>query len=145
MIPYLFKLFEVPRQTVALDITADPVVLDIGQAIPCALVLNELLSNAFKHAFRSGDAHTGFRENSRVALVIREFQETVYFEVSDNGSGIPEAFDIFHSSTMGLKMVRTLVMDQLKGCMEVIPAPGTRFIMSFHKNAESGLPGKINV
>ena len=98
--------------------------LPIDQAIPCALAVNEILSNAYKHAFR-GRAHgsihiTASREDSRVRIVVR-----------DDGRGIPPEFDIAQSRSLGLKLIRNLVENQLKGSLAIHRAGGTEVIVEF--------------
>ena len=85
------------------------VLLTVTQAIPCALVLNELMSNVYKHAFPK-DA------KGECLITMEEVEEKrVHFRVRDNGVGIPEDIDIEGSETLGLKLIRNLVRKQLKG------------------------------
>ncbi|HUK93125.1 MAG TPA: PAS domain S-box protein, partial [Methanomicrobiales archaeon] len=96
--------------------------MPIDQAIPCALVLNELLSNAYKHAFRGRERGTvevsGAREGDRIRISVR-----------DDGVGMPEGFDISRASSLGLKLVRNLVQQQLKGKLEIKRDGGTEVIV----------------
>ena len=85
------------------------VFLSVTQAIPCALVLNELLANVYKHAYP---------ENMTGECFISMAQtdgNRVRFRVRDNGTGIPEDVDIEGTETLGLKLIRNLVRKQLKG------------------------------
>jgi len=85
------------------------VFLSVTQAIPCALVLNELISNVYKHAYPE-DA-TGECLISMTEMDGR----WIHFRVKDDGIGIPEEIDIEGSETLGLKLIRNLVRKQLKG------------------------------
>ncbi|HKI49244.1 MAG TPA: histidine kinase dimerization/phosphoacceptor domain -containing protein [Desulfobacteria bacterium] len=85
------------------------VFLSVTQAIPCALVLNELISNVYKHAYPE-DA-TG-----ECLISMAEMDgKWVHFRVKDDGIGIPEEIEIEGSETLGLKLIRNLVRKQLKG------------------------------
>jgi len=111
--------------SVRLETHVDNVVLDIDRAIPCGLIINELVSNSLKHAFPKGgkgEIHIHLRENrssGRFVLV-----------VSDNGIGIPEEIDLENTPSLGLKLVNTLVR-QLKGTVALDREGGTRFAIEF--------------
>ncbi len=83
--------------------------LSVTQAIPCALVLNELISNVYKHAYPE-DA-TG----ECLIFMSETDGNRIRFRVKDNGIGIPEDVDIEGTETLGLKLIRNLVRKQLKG------------------------------
>jgi two-component sensor histidine kinase len=106
-----------------LEIEADEVSLGINQAVPCGLILNELMSNALKHAFPAG------REGEiRVALGASEDNVTLVF--SDNGVGLPTNMDYRAMTSLGLQLVSTLV-DQLDGEIELENKNGTGFKLAF--------------
>jgi PAS domain S-box-containing protein len=95
--------------------------LGLDQAVPCGLVLNELVSNAFKHAFpqgRAGEIDITARQSSPGRLT---------FEVADNGVGLPEGFDYRKDGSLGMMLVRTLVEKQLNGNLEIQNKSGCRF------------------
>jgi two-component sensor histidine kinase len=96
--------------------------LPIDQAIPCALALNEILSNAYKHAFRG-------RRSGTVEFSAKQEDGHIRFTVRDNGNGLPTGFDLTQASTLGLKLVRTLVQQQLKGTLEIKREKGTEVIV----------------
>ena len=99
-------------EKIDLIIAPSKVYLSVNQAIPCALVLNELISNAFKHAFREKKQGT-----VRVSISTPD-PTTVLVKVIDDGDGIPEGTDIYRQNGLGLKMARHLVSGQLKGKMQ---------------------------
>ena len=85
------------------------VFLSLTQAIPCALVLNELMSNVYKHAYpedTTGECLISMAETD---------DGRVRFRIRDNGTGIPEDVDIEGTETLGLKLIRNLIRKQLKG------------------------------
>jgi two-component sensor histidine kinase len=105
--------------------------LDIDQAIPLGIIFNELLINAMKYAFihetrpdeKSVIRVEFFKRNGKVTLV-----------VNDNGVGLPKGFSLVHSGNVGLKLVRILTKDHLRGIIESSVNHGTRFIVSFDEN-----------
>jgi len=108
---------------VALDSEVEAVELGLDQAIPCGLMLNELISNALKHAFKSGRAGTIELRVSRVGQEVR-------IVVADNGEGLPNGFDMERDANLGLQLVSTLI-GQLDGRIEREGTTGTRFAISF--------------
>ncbi len=109
---------------IALDLAIDEVGLGIGRAIPCGLVINELITNALKHAFPDGR-----RGTIRVALA-RHDERKLRLVVSDDGVGLPTGFDVRCTASMGLQLVRTLAT-QLDADLVVGDGPGSRFQLTF--------------
>ena len=98
--------------------------LGIEEAIPCGLIVNELVSNSLKHAF-SG------RPGGKIAVTCRTDAEgMVILSVSDNGVGIPEELDINRSETLGLQIV-FLLARQLRGTVNVRNDGGASFAIRF--------------
>ena len=100
------------------------VLLGIDTAIPCGLIIHELLSNALKYAFpesRRGKIRIEFYSDSagRLNLII-----------ADDGVGLPNTLDFHHTETLGLQLVVTLV-DQLDGCIDLHNGSGTEFKIQF--------------
>ncbi|NEO59834.1 MAG: PAS domain S-box protein [Moorea sp. SIO4G2] len=99
--------------------------LNIDRAITCGLIINELVSNALKHAFPEEDG----------GEIIVDFKccEDNYFEliVSDNGLGIREGIDLDNPKTLGLRLVHTLATKQLKGEVELDTSHGVMFKIKF--------------
>jgi len=85
------------------------VFLSVTQAIPCALVLNELLSNVYKHAYPEDTTGECFISMAEID------GKRIHFRVRDNGAGIPEDVDIEGTESLGLKLIRNLIRKQLKG------------------------------
>lgn len=111
-----------------LILTPSKVYLSVSQAIPCALVLNELISNVFKHAFREKKQGT-----VRISISTPD-PTTVLIQVIDDGDGIPEGLDIHSQTGLGLKMARHLVSGQLKGEMRVKNDSGTEISIQFKRS-----------
>jgi two-component system, chemotaxis family, CheB/CheR fusion protein len=102
---------------------APSVKLELNQAIPAALLVNELITNSIKHAFPGG-------RKGAVKVTFAKRGDVFRLEVSDNGVGIPAAVNPFERKTMGLQLVQLLV-EQLQGTVEIERKKGTRFIIEF--------------
>jgi PAS domain S-box-containing protein len=109
---------------VTCTIQCSGIYLPVDQAIPCALVLNEILSNSYKHAFRG-------RTHGTILVTVRKVKNQLRFIVRDDGVGIPLGFDINLANRLGLKLIRTLVHQQLKGFITVKRVKGTEVIIEF--------------
>ena len=100
---HLFRILVLTPGTVKLHLELSHVVLEIDQAIPCGLLVNELVSNALKHAFPDG------RSGELWVLLEPLADDTAWhLRVSDNGVGLPPDFDLQHISSLGLKLVSDL-------------------------------------
>jgi two-component sensor histidine kinase len=108
---------------IALDLKGDKLYLRIDEAIPCGLILNELVSNALKHAFPDGQA-------GRIQAALGVDGGQVVLAVSDDGVGLPEDFDHRTSTSLGLQLVNSLV-SQLDGEITLEPGQGTGFRVTF--------------
>ncbi len=99
--------------------------VDLDTAIPCGLILNELITNAFKHAFRGRGTHCG-KGDCEVAVTVKREGGELVMTVSDNGVGLPESLDWEHAETLGLKLIKMLSR-QLNGSLELDRSAGTSF------------------
>jgi two-component sensor histidine kinase len=103
----------------------DEVELVLDQAIPCALLINELITNALKYAFVN-------RNEGEVFLRLKEKDGHVILQIEDNGIGLPKDFDMLKSDTLGLQLVATLI-EQLDGQISVSVENGTKYLLTFEK------------
>jgi len=122
---YLFRSYGDASRAVVFQEDIEDVDLTLDTAIPCGLIINELVSNALKHAFpdgRKGEIRVGLRfADDRFTLV-----------VADNGIGLPADMDFRVTNTMGLQVVTTLAR-QLDGKIELDRHEGTAFKITFSK------------
>ncbi|MCK9632130.1 MAG: PAS domain S-box protein [Methanoregula sp.] len=126
----LFSFYGIDHRRVALQIEIGKIPLDIDTAIPLGLVMNELISNALKHAFpgsRPGTLSISGHPDGNVLAVV----------VKDDGVGLPAGFDWRNSESLGLRLVNSLV-DQLGGTIEKGPDPGTMFIITLPSKSTGG-------
>jgi PAS domain S-box-containing protein len=122
--PTLISSYGVDSEQVGLSINADEVLLPISAAVPCGLVVNELIANALKHAFPDG-------RRGKIKIELAHGPEnSAVLAVSDDGVGIPEDLDLATTQTLGLQLV-TLLTDQLGGALEIRRADPTRFMLRF--------------
>ena len=128
LIDNLFRFYGANPQKVRMTLDAGTVKVDINKAIPIGLIINELVSNSFKHAFSEG--RTG-----DLNISIREDESTIVMTVHDNGPGIPADFDWQNAKSLGLRLVISLV-EQLDGTIELERAGGTMFKITMPEKKE---------
>ena len=110
---------------VAVQIKCEGVFLTIEQAIPCGLILNELVTNSLKYAFPPGTYGTLF-------ITVEETEKEIVLEIKDNGIGFPENIDFRTTETFGMQLIMILV-DQLSGSIEMTVNHGTIFKITVPK------------
>jgi PAS domain S-box-containing protein len=115
-------------ERVRMSVQSDPIFLDVDAAIPCGLIINELVTNALKYAFP--DPRTG-----TIALRISGEDGNMVLAVSDDGVGLPKGFDIEAAQTLGLRLVKILA-NQLRATLEITNGVGTNFRFSIPKRAK---------
>src|SRR5580700_5223286 len=97
--------------------------LSAAMATPLAMVLTELLQNALQHGFSHPQAARDMDHNLLEVVVVRE-PERLTVTVADSGVGLPEGFDLELATSLGLQIVRTLVVGELGGRLRITPRPG---------------------
>lgn len=118
-----------PSEKVKVHINSDSFSINVTQAVPCALILNELISNSYKHAFKQKD-------EGKINISIHQKKDIVEFFIKDNGKGIPEDVLSSERTSLGLTIVETLVR-QLDGTYEIINDDGTATLFRFKKGDQS--------
>ncbi|MDH4028262.1 MAG: GAF domain-containing protein [Nitrospirota bacterium] len=126
----LFSFYEAASRNVLLNIRVEDVSLGIDTAIPCGLIINELLSNCLKHAFPEGR-----KGEIDLTLVPADIERRSGYDliVSDNGVGLPEGLDIRNTKSLGLQLVMTLAEHQLQGKLDLDRSGGTSFHLHFNE------------
>jgi len=123
LVQELFHAYGKQAQHIYKSLELAPVPLDIEKAIPCGLILNELVTNALKHAFPSGRGTLSIRLKSNS-------KDRLSLCVSDSGIGLPDNLDLKDSKSLGLPLVEVLAR-QLGGVLHVQPKPGATFTVDF--------------
>jgi len=119
----LFAFYGIDRERVTLTADVHETSLDIDRAIPCGLILNELLTNCLRHAFPEG----------RTGAIWMSFDcdiDRCTMTVGNDGISLPAAVEPTQATSMGLRLVNLLV-DQLQGTLQVERDNGARFVVSF--------------
>ena len=120
----LFNAYESHSYGIISTIEVDEIPLNVDAAIPCGLILNELVSNCLKHAFPSrhhGEIHITLRpeKDGQLTLIVR-----------DDGTGFPDNLDFRETESLGLQLV-CILTDQLKGSITLNRNRGTVFQITF--------------
>jgi two-component sensor histidine kinase len=119
----LLRSNEVALATISPRIETEAVPLDLDAAIPCGLIVNELVTNALKHAFPN-DAQ------GEVWIELKRDNGSVRLTVGDDGVGLPDGWDIQSSESLGMRLVTALV-GQLDGNLTLNREGGTEFVITF--------------
>ena len=119
---YLVRSYSISG--VQLEIKSEPVHLGIDTAVPCGLILNELISNALKHAFPDG-------KPGQISLSLhKKADNQAWLSIADDGVGLPAGLDIYNSPSLGLQLVHALV-GQLGGNLKIKQTDGVQFNIAF--------------
>jgi len=117
----LFEFYGVNEEAISLTIEIHEVYLTLNSAIPIGLILNELVSNSLKHAFRG-------RARGEIFITIRRKTHNISMNFIDNGIGIPKDLNWRDSKSLGLRLVFSLV-EQMHGTIGLDRSKGTAFSM----------------
>lgn len=109
--------------TVDVEFHLEAVILDSQTTVLCGLVLNELVSNSLRHAFRRG-------QRGKIRIRVRSDRDNVFMTISDNGNGLPPGFDLERVDTLGLRLVQRLIR-QLHGTVSISDECGVKVDVAF--------------
>jgi len=124
LVDYLSSMYAGQNKSIDVSVKAANINFDIDTAIPLGLIVNELVSNAYKYAFEKMDKGT-------IEVNIKALNAVDYeLQVSDNGKGMPEGMNAEKSNSLGLKLVQILSR-QLRGKFSVQSVKGSLFLVSF--------------
>jgi PAS domain S-box-containing protein len=131
----LLESYTSNRGAIKLLVDAEEVILDVDQAVPCGLILNEIITNSLKHAFRGSNA-------GRISIKGRITPDReAELVVGDNGPGLPQDLDWRRTRSMGLSLVVGLAEQQLGGRIELDNTQGAAYTITFplrdHLNSPS--------
>lgn len=114
----------------------DPVTLNINQAIPCSLIVNEVITNSIKHAFKPG-------EKGLISMVLKKRDHSIYLKITDDGTGLPKDMTKDDENSLGMELIMTLAL-QLEGIHNYKSRdtePGTIFEIEFEISDSPGSSG----
>jgi two-component sensor histidine kinase len=131
------EAYAIEGDLVNVRVVAEDIDLPMHRVISCGLIVNELLSNALKYAYRRGDG-------GEISVQFMRMESgQLSLSCQDNGVGIPESFDWKHSSSLGLRIIQ-LLTEQLDGQLTLDRSRGTKFelrLYDSHQHAIKALPG----
>jgi two-component sensor histidine kinase len=117
LVESLFKSYNIEKEKIELVYKIDDLKLDIETVMPVGLILNELISNALKHAFEE-------TEKGMLKVVLQQNEEMLFLQVSDNGKGMPAVWKINQGNTLGYQIIQSFV-NKLKAELSVVNDNGT--------------------
>jgi PAS domain S-box-containing protein len=123
LVQSLSSFYGIDETRTAIRVNAQNTGLELAQAIPCGLIVNELLTNALKHGFPDG-------RSGEIQVMLECNEGTCVLNVADNGVGMPDEVTIENTTSLGLKLVSILAR-QLGGTVRIHRNGGTRFAISF--------------
>jgi two-component sensor histidine kinase len=106
--------------------------LSLDVAVPCGLIVNELVTNSLKYAFPKGKPGIRGQKNCEIRVSMDMTDSTYTLVVSDNGVGLPKNIDWREAKSLGLRLVRMLGEHQLGGEIELDKSRGTMFMIKFN-------------
>lgn len=132
---YLLESF--PLRACRLSLELDPMTLDVGQAIPIGLILNEAITNALKYAFPNG-------QEGVITVILKRDQDSpkIVLSIMDDGVGMPEEFMSGKPGSMGLKLIRGLA-GELGGKVHLSNENGTQIKVEFDRRVAFEHPGSL--
>ncbi|MFH5886379.1 PAS domain S-box protein [Halalkalibaculum sp. DA3122] len=119
-----------PEKQIDVNLQVEQIPMNINQAIPCALMVNEVFTNAYKHAFEH-------QNEGKIDVHLYEEEGSVVVEITDNGVGIPDNVMQEELSTIGLTLIK-LLKEQLEGKVSLSKQNGTQFRLQFQKTEAKG-------
>lgn len=111
-----------------IDLHIQDAFIEVERAVPWGLIINELISNVFKHAFDgvSGDQCTMY-------IRLKKNESALRFDIQDNGIGLPDAFSISSTGTLGMELI-TILAEQIHATIDVVPEDtGAHFVCTVHR------------
>ena len=124
---WLLIVYNNSQCPISSNIRVNNIFLDINKAIPCGLIINELVSNALKYAFP-----TERDEQAEICITLEAHADRYILVIGDNGVGLPLDFNGEQTSALGLQLVNILAQ-QLRGTIEIDRSEGTTFRLEFPK------------
>ncbi|MGB7969014.1 MAG: PAS domain S-box protein [Methanobacterium sp.] len=125
LVTNLFYSYNV-EDTIKQKLEIDPISLNMETAVPCGLIISELVSNSLKYAFPDGMI-------GEIFVSLRSKEDNFELIISDNGIGLPKEFDINNTKTLGLMLVSSLT-EQIDGKIIINRENGTRFTIIFKES-----------
>ncbi len=121
------------QKKIDVDFNCDEVELNVNQAIPSSLIVNEIVTNSIKHAFKD-------REKGKITIDLKDEKDQISLKVTDNGNGLPDSFEKLGGSSLGLQLIDVLSKQmEAKYDFNSINGKGTEFSIKFDKKMIKGI------
>ncbi len=127
---YTMGILSDDKQQYHLECDVDPIQLNVNQAVPCGLIISELIHNAVQHAFTD-------QEIFKISVSIKQKANDVLVEIADNGDGLPDQFTFKEASGLGSTIVYTL-LKQLKADYQIQNKTGSNISFKFERKNKKG-------
>ncbi len=124
----LINSYSVESEKIKLNLNLESIFVAIDTAIPCGLIVNEVITNSLKHAF------PGDKEGEINIRLFRLNENLIELEISDNGVGIPEEYDIEAGNTLGIQVFKSIAEEQMNGEIQFDTTNGVKFNIRFREN-----------
>jgi len=122
----LFNIYDTDPLKVKFEIDTKNINLGVDTAIPCGLMINEIISNSLKHAFIKGS-------RGSILITLDEKEGVCILNIKDNGKGIPESVQLGKSTSLGMVLI-TMLCDQIDGSITLKREGGTEYEVRFPRN-----------
>jgi two-component sensor histidine kinase len=123
LISHISRSYQTQTEAIKMSVNVGDIALGVDMAVPCGLIINELISNSLKHAFPAGTA-------GEILIDLSASEGSYKLTLSDDGIGFPKGLEVEQAKTLGLKLVRTLT-EQLQGELTCTNGNGTKFEIIF--------------
>jgi len=121
----IFSSYGIKIGTIEPELDIENIQMGIDTAIPCGLIINELVTNSVKYAFPH-------KRKGTVKIKLRSLKKHMELVIADDGIGLPENFDFKNTDSLGLQLVNSLV-NQIEGKITLDRSQGTKFTITFHE------------
>jgi len=127
--------FNIQKDKIDIHMVLEPVSVLIDKAVPCGLIMNELISNVFKHAF------PGEMKGQLEIKLCNKADGYIEISVSDDGKGVPDGFDFFRQKSLGLQLIISIAQQQLNGSVDFRSSGGVKCTIVFQNIKNEGKVG----
>jgi PAS domain S-box-containing protein len=124
----LISSYASESEKIKLTLNLESIHVSIDTAIPCGLIVNEIITNSLKHAFPGG------REGEIYIRLFKQEDGLIELEISDNGIGIPAGYDFEAGDTLGIQVFKSIAEEQMNGEIQFDTKNGVKFIIRFKEN-----------
>lgn len=123
LIGYIRQIDEEKTNSIAIEYDIENCIIAITSAVPCAMIVNEMITNSLKHAFPNG-------RKGRINLEMKSFSQVIWLSVRDDGIGVPPGWSLDSEKGLGLELIKILT-HQLKGTINVKHDKGLHYELTF--------------